>query len=107
MSVFAEAVDAVSSEQVYHTLKKILKKKFGGDSTLIGDEGGFAPPCDCRSGLELVRAIAHFLMLASSYSLSRNAARRCPLSVEGWLLIETSRLTSVLLSGKVSTCDLQ
>ena len=40
--------------QVYHNLAKILKKKFGGDSTLIGDEGGFAPPCDCRSGLELV-----------------------------------------------------
>ena len=29
--------------QVYHTLSKILKKKFGGDATLIGDEGGFAP----------------------------------------------------------------
>merc|ERR1719476_134813 len=40
--------------EVYHTLKKILNKKFGGDSTLIGDEGGFAPPCDCRSGLELI-----------------------------------------------------
>ena len=40
--------------QVYHNLAKILKKKFGGDATLIGDEGGFAPPCDCRSGLELV-----------------------------------------------------
>ncbi len=39
---------------MYHNLQKILKKKFGGDSTLIGDEGGFAPPCDCRSGLELV-----------------------------------------------------
>jgi enolase len=34
--------------QVYHTLKGIIKKKFGGDATLIGDEGGFAPPCDCR-----------------------------------------------------------
>ena len=31
-----------------------MSKKFGGDSTLIGDEGGFAPPCDCRSGLELI-----------------------------------------------------
>ena len=39
---------------MYHNLAKILKKKFGGDATLIGDEGGFAPPCDCRSGLELV-----------------------------------------------------
>jgi len=40
--------------EVYHHLSKILKTKFGGDATLIGDEGGFAPPCDCRSGLELV-----------------------------------------------------
>lgn len=40
--------------EVYHTLKGIIKKKFGGDATLIGDEGGFAPPCDCRSGLELI-----------------------------------------------------
>eukprot|EP00326_Haptolina_ericina_P005917 CAMPEP_0181228968 /NCGR_PEP_ID=MMETSP1096-20121128/33635_1 /TAXON_ID=156174 ORGANISM="Chrysochromulina ericina, Strain CCMP281" /NCGR_SAMPLE_ID=MMETSP1096 /ASSEMBLY_ACC=CAM_ASM_000453 /LENGTH=441 /DNA_ID=CAMNT_0023322537 /DNA_START=57 /DNA_END=1382 /DNA_ORIENTATION=- len=40
--------------EVYHNLAKILKKKFGGDATLIGDEGGFAPPCDARSGIELV-----------------------------------------------------
>ena len=39
--------------EVYHTLKKIIKTKFGGDATLIGDEGGFAPPVDARSGLEL------------------------------------------------------
>ena len=39
---------------MYHNLAKILKKKFGGDATLIGDEGGFAPPCDSRSGIELV-----------------------------------------------------
>ena len=43
-----------AAPQVYHTLSKILKKKFGGDATLIGDEGGFAPPCDARSGIELV-----------------------------------------------------
>merc|ERR1719293_110603 len=40
--------------EVYHTLKGIIKKKFGGDATLIGDEGGFAPPCDAREGVELV-----------------------------------------------------
>ena len=28
--------------------------KFGGDATLIGDEGGFAPPCDNREGCELI-----------------------------------------------------
>ena len=51
-SSFSEAM--MIGSEVYHNLAKILKKKFGGDSTLIGDEGGFAPPCDCRSGLELI-----------------------------------------------------
>jgi enolase len=51
-SSFSEGM--IMGTEVYHTLAKILKKKFGGDATLIGDEGGFAPPCDCRSGLELV-----------------------------------------------------
>jgi len=40
--------------ECYHTLKGIIKKKYGGDATLIGDEGGFAPPCDAREGVELV-----------------------------------------------------
>merc|ERR1712061_465183 len=40
--------------ECYHTLKGVIKKKFGGDATLIGDEGGFAPPCDARGGVELV-----------------------------------------------------
>jgi len=40
--------------ECYHNLKTIIKKKFGGDATLIGDEGGFAPPCDARQGVELV-----------------------------------------------------
>jgi len=35
-------------------LKGVIKKKFGGDATLIGDEGGFAPPCDARGGCELI-----------------------------------------------------
>jgi len=40
--------------ECYHNLNKILKKKFGGDATLIGDEGGFAPPCDARGGVTLI-----------------------------------------------------
>jgi len=40
--------------ECYHNLKSIIKKKFGGDATLIGDEGGFAPPCDARMGVELI-----------------------------------------------------
>jgi enolase len=40
--------------ECYHHLKTILKRKFGGDATLVGDEGGFAPPCDAREGVALV-----------------------------------------------------
>jgi enolase len=40
--------------ECYHTLKGIIKKKFGGDATLIGDEGGFAPPCDAKMGCDLI-----------------------------------------------------
>jgi len=40
--------------EVFHNLKAVIKKKFGGDATLIGDEGGFAPPCTVESGLEML-----------------------------------------------------
>ncbi|MEM2130890.1 MAG: phosphopyruvate hydratase [Candidatus Woesearchaeota archaeon] len=39
---FKEAL-RIGSE-VYHTLKKILKEKYGLDAVNVGDEGGFAPP---------------------------------------------------------------
>merc|ERR1712166_1695527 len=39
---------------IFHNLKSVIKKKFGGDATLIGDEGGFAPPCDVESGLSML-----------------------------------------------------
>jgi len=41
-ATFSEAMQI--GAECYHTLKGIIKKKFGGDATLIGDEGGFAPP---------------------------------------------------------------
>lgn len=49
---FTEAVRI--GAECYHALKGIIKKKFGGDATLIGDEGGFAPPCNAREGVTLV-----------------------------------------------------
>jgi len=51
-ATFKEAMQI--GAECYHTLKGIIKKKFGGDATLIGDEGGFAPPCDARAGVELI-----------------------------------------------------
>lgn len=39
---FSDALRA--SSEVYHSLKKFLKKKYGDLSVNVGDEGGFAPP---------------------------------------------------------------
>ena len=39
---FAEAFQM--GIETYHALQKILKKKFGAQGTLLGDEGGFVPP---------------------------------------------------------------
>jgi len=41
---FSEALQA--GTETYHTLKKILKQKYGYYATLLGDEGGFVPPID-------------------------------------------------------------
>jgi len=39
---FAEALRM--GAEVYHSLKSIIKKKYGQDAVNVGDEGGFAPP---------------------------------------------------------------
>ncbi len=39
---FTEGIRMVS--ETYHALKSLLKKRLGAGATLIGDEGGFAPP---------------------------------------------------------------
>jgi len=43
--------------EVYHTLKAVIKEKYGGDAINVGDEGGFAPGIqNPREGLELLKA---------------------------------------------------
>jgi len=52
-STFAEAMKMGS--ECYHNLKSVVKKKYGVDSTNVGDEGGFAPNIsDANEGLELL-----------------------------------------------------
>jgi enolase len=41
---YSEALRAVV--EIYHTLKGLLKAKYGLSATGVGDEGGFAPPTD-------------------------------------------------------------
>ncbi|CAG8830539.1 25319_t:CDS:1, partial [Gigaspora rosea] len=42
--------------EVYHSLKSVIKSKYGQDVTNVGDEGGFAPNIqDNKEGLELLK----------------------------------------------------
>lgn len=42
--------------ECYHTLKNVIKEKYGQDAVNVGDEGGFAPNIkDNKEGLELLR----------------------------------------------------
>ena len=51
---FREAIQIGS--EVYHTLKAVIKEKYGQDATNVGDEGGFAPNIqDNKEGLELLK----------------------------------------------------
>ncbi|KAF9995032.1 phosphopyruvate hydratase [Entomortierella chlamydospora] len=50
---FADAMKM--GTEVYHTLKSVIKKKYGQDATNVGDEGGFAPNIsDSSEGLDLL-----------------------------------------------------
>ncbi|RIB16317.1 Enolase, C-terminal TIM barrel domain-containing protein [Gigaspora rosea] len=51
---FTEAMKIGS--EVYHSLKSVIKSKYGQDATNVGDEGGFAPNIqDNKEGLELLK----------------------------------------------------
>ncbi len=53
---FSDAIRA--GAEVYHELKGLLKKKFGAQAILLGDEGGFVPKInDVDSRLELVEKV--------------------------------------------------
>jgi enolase len=55
VSSFKEAMRA--GAEVYHTLKAVIKEKYGMDATNVGDEGGFAPNIgNPREGLDLLVA---------------------------------------------------
>jgi len=52
-SSFSEAMKM--GTEVYHTLKAIIKDKYGQDATNVGDEGGFAPNIqNNKEGLDLL-----------------------------------------------------
>jgi enolase len=45
-----------SGSEIYHTLKEILKAKYGEGATNLGDEGGFSPPLRlAKEALDLIQ----------------------------------------------------
>ena len=48
--------------EVYHTLKNIIKERYGVDATNVGDEGGFAPPLN--SVEEPIRLLSEAITVA-------------------------------------------
>jgi len=60
--------------ETFHALKKVIQAKFGGDATLIGDEGGFAPPCDVESGMDMLMEAAHNAGYADKISVGLDVA---------------------------------
>jgi len=60
--------------ETFHALKKVIQGRFGGDATLIGDEGGFAPPCDVESGLEMIMEAAEIAGYTDKISVGLDVA---------------------------------
>jgi len=53
-STFADAMKMAS--ETYHTLKDVIKAKYGQDACNVGDEGGFAPNIQsAEEGLDLLK----------------------------------------------------
>mmetsp|Transcript_48245 Transcript_48245/g.145813 ORF Transcript_48245/g.145813 Transcript_48245/m.145813 type:complete len:464 (-) Transcript_48245:562-1953(-) len=71
-STFSESMEIGC--EVFHNLKQVIKGKFGGDATLIGDEGGFAPPCDVESGIDMCMEAAEKAGYADKVSIGLDVA---------------------------------
>mmetsp|Transcript_1428 Transcript_1428/g.1551 ORF Transcript_1428/g.1551 Transcript_1428/m.1551 type:complete len:462 (-) Transcript_1428:60-1445(-) len=91
--------------EIFHNLKSVIKAKFGGDATLIGDEGGFAPPCDVESGLAMLMEATDKAGYLDKVSIGLDVAAS-EFKVEGknqydldFKTPEAERDSSLLLSG--------
>ena len=61
--------------EVYQTLKKVIKDKYGQDATNVGDEGGFAPNIqDNKEGLELLTVAIEKAGYTGKISLAMDCA---------------------------------
>ena len=70
---FRDAVRMCS--EIYHTLKKLLKGKFGVSAIQVGDEGGFVPPLkNINERLELIMKAIEELGYEKNFALAIDSA---------------------------------
>ncbi|ALU11760.1 enolase [Ignicoccus islandicus DSM 13165] len=70
---FSEALRAAS--EIYHTLKNLLKEKYGKSAVNVGDEGGFAPPMrETREALDALMKAIEMSGYEGSVALALDAA---------------------------------
>jgi enolase len=61
--------------EIYQTLKKNLKKKYGQDATNVGDEGGFSPPMKTpEEAIEVILTSAEELGYSDKVTLAMDVA---------------------------------
>ncbi len=69
LAKFKEAIR--SGSEVYHTLGRIIKERYGRDAVNVGDEGGYAPPLNqVEKALEVVNEAVE----ESGYSAGREVS---------------------------------
>jgi enolase len=72
-SSFSESLRAGS--EIYHSLRGIISKKYGSQSTGVGDEGGFAPPCrSTEDALDLLESAISSCGYQKKVKLAMDAA---------------------------------
>ena len=65
-TTFTEAM--IMGCEVYHTLKAVIKAKYGQDACNVGDEGGFAP--SIQSNYEGKQCLYIYILLDSTMFLN-------------------------------------
>ena len=70
---FKDAIRMCS--EIYHTLKKLLKNKFGASAIQVGDEGGFVPPLKkINERLEFITKAIEELGYEKNFTLAIDSA---------------------------------
>jgi enolase len=96
---FSEAMQMGS--EVYHHLKKVIHDKYGGASTSVGDEGGFAPNItSSAAAVKLVKTAIKNAGYEGKISLALDAAASEYCNPDGSYTYEGKKLTGTALAKK-------